>query len=124
MAGSVGGVSCDFVRGMIPTLKERVIVYTQPGQDGYGRHNVGKSVGEFTLRIVKHGSVAGVETWEQSICALVGNSSRITIANDIGQSNTNCSVIEAGQAVIEPAVNTALGYVVRGTMVLSCIVEA
>jgi len=124
MAGSVGGVSCNFVRGTIPTLKERVVVFTSPGQDGYGRHNVGKSSGEFTLVIEKYGTNAQVNTWEQSIAALVGNAARITIVTDRGQSNANCAISDMGQPQVRPAVNSYLGTEVMSTIVLSCIVEA
>jgi len=112
------------VRGTIPVLKERVVVFSTPGQDGYGRHNVGKSSGEFTLQVTKYGTKANVRTWEHNILGLVGNTARITIANDLGDSNANCSVVDAGQPFTQPAVNSAAGYEVKSTIVLSCIVEA
>ena len=124
MAASVGGVSCTFVRGTIPPVRETVSIFKVPGQDGYGRQNLGKSTGEFTVVAELLGTQAAIDTWIAAICALKGNAAQITITNDLGQTSANCAIAEVGQPRVVPARNDAQGYEVKCFIPLECIREA
>ena len=67
MAGIVGGVGCDIMRGEAPAKKERLRLWQVPGIDGYGAHADGLGDSAFVFVATKYGLRAAVETWSAAI---------------------------------------------------------
>ena len=92
---SVGGISCDMVKGAAETLREQVEVWRQPGVDGVGAQTMGKSEGVSHFLAVIYDTNELVETWANSIRALAGTVG--TIIDDWGTSHTNMLIARAGE---------------------------
>lgn len=97
---SIGGVSCDFVRGSSTTLKERLDVYPVPGVDGLGAQKLGRSDSSFrfeAMRLSTHGTVAA---WFASIEALQGTV--VSVTDDWGKTHTGLLIVEVSEGVRTP----------------------
>lgn len=94
MAG-IGGVACDFVRGDLRALKERVEVWSVPGIDGYGAQKLGLGDADFLFTGVIHDTVANVTAWVAAIAALQGTA-LVSIVDDWGVTFTNCLITRVG----------------------------
>jgi hypothetical protein len=114
---TVGGLSCDFVRGTGPAKKTRTQTWSVPGLNGYGAKvfGAGDSEGEFVL--VKRGTYAAVATWVALIEAMQGT--LVAVVNDWGQT-TAAFLIEK---VTVPELTAELGYGgARGELRISGVV--
>lgn len=95
MAGSIGGVSCTFVKGQPPELKERSEVWTTPGFQGYGAQITGKSDAPFQFAAIQYDTPGAIEGWIAALRALQGTVQ--TITNDWGVATTNLLISSVGQ---------------------------
>jgi len=99
----VGGVVCDFVRGGVAGLKQRVEVWQRPGIDGYGAMALGLGDSSFFFTLVVFDTIANVEAWILLVEALQG--SVISVVDDWGVNHSSLLVEE----VSEPRRSVALG---------------
>lgn len=92
---SIGGITCTFLRGVPPALKEEAAITRRPGMDGYEIHLTGRgdSQGELTATLMS--SDSGCDTWIGQIQALQGTV--VTVVNDHGDTVTGCYVVHVGQ---------------------------
>ena len=95
---SVGGVTCDFVRGSAAGLKLAGQTWTVPGMSGYGALVSGYQDGESRFHLVRINTSAAVHTWVAAIEAL--QYTLVTIVNDHGQTTTNFLIRKVSQARI------------------------
>lgn len=93
MAG-IGGVACDFVRGDLRAVKERVEIWQVPGLDGYGAQKMGLGDSDFLFTAVLHDSVANVTSWITNLAVLQG--AVVSIVDDWGVTFTNCLITRVG----------------------------
>lgn len=92
---SVGGVSCDFVhRRRVASPQTRVETWSVPGQDGVGIHLLGKGSGEAVFEAVVFAAQSSLQTWYDSLIALVGTI--VTIVDDFGASGSNILIRSVG----------------------------
>ena len=98
---SVGGVTCDFVRGGARSLKSTVEVWRQPGFDGYGAQLTGQGDSESRFSLVRFGSATTVNTWRLSVEALQGT--LISLTNDLGVAVSGFLVQRVGPVKITAA---------------------
>ena len=99
---SVGGISCDFVKGTASELKTRVTAWQEPGQDGFGVQSMGTGESDFRFTITKIGSLANVNTWIGQIEPLKGT--LVTIVDDFADSRENMLIQAMGPPLRGPFV--------------------
>ena len=92
---TVGGVFCDFIRGVAGDLQLRVDTWQVPGIEGVGYHTLGKGGVRFGFTLIRLGTEAEVNTWRAAIEALVGGEH--TLVDDWADSHTNMLVLSASQ---------------------------
>jgi len=108
---SIGGVTCTFVRGTVPAIREEAEVFRRPGIDGYGIHLTGKGDGLAPLTAVLYSTDAGCDTWAASLFGLQG--SLVTVVNDHGDTVTSVFLRRVGNLVKTAAVAPG-GITMRG----------
>ena len=101
---TVGGLSCDFVRGLSAAKKLRTQVWSVPGLNGYGAKVFGLGDSESEFVLVKRGTFAAVMTWVALIEAMQGT--LVAVVNDWGQTTTAFLV----QKVSVPKLTAEVGY--------------
>lgn len=95
MAGSIGPVLCNLVRGDVPAGgHEASVRWHRIGLHGDGIRLDGYTGRETQLVAVKFGVGVTVNAWGDSLQALVG--SIVTIVNDVGQANTKMFIAQVG----------------------------
>ncbi|NLE62137.1 MAG: hypothetical protein GX616_27585 [Planctomycetes bacterium] len=92
---SIGGVTCTFLRGVVPALKEEAIVSRRPGMNGYEILLTGAGDSQGQLQATLRSSDAGCDTWIASIQALQGDI--VTVVNDHGDTTTGVYVQRVSQ---------------------------
>ena len=92
---TIGGVSCDILRGRSGGLKESVEVWEVPGQSGYGAMTLGDKDSPFRYDAIKFDTNANVTTWIAALEALQGTS--VSIVDDFGDTLTNMLIQMLGQ---------------------------
>ena len=112
---TVGGYTCNFVRGTFRALKARGEVWQTPGVNGYGAHVLGTGDADWVCTAVRYETAANVETWLRTIEAL--QYSTITIVDDYGVTYTNLMVTRVESMQKEAAVGS--GHDTRGEITLS-----
>lgn len=113
---SVGSVTAFSVRGRAPSRVEKVERYERSGYDGFGLHAQGtRGVGQMT--VIKHDSLANIETFFADLEALVGAAS-VTITDDFGEAESGCFIIGVSGQSRTPIIGPA-GETTRG----ECIIE-
>lgn len=98
---TIGGVTCDILRGVPAKLKERVEVWQLPGITGYGALRTGQGESGTELLAVRFGSNATVNSWWNSINALHGTV--VTIVDDFGDSYTSMLIQHVSNLAKSPA---------------------
>ncbi len=113
MAATIGGVSCDFVKGDARDLKEAVDTWVTPGIDGFGAMVVGQrgSLAQFVA--VKYAALADVLTWFAAVQAL--QSTMISIVDDWGTTHTNILITRIGRPVKQACICEGNSWA-RGTI--------
>jgi hypothetical protein len=110
---SVGGVSCDYLYGEIPSLKQLTEVYHRPGMNGVGVRKMGSGEGAFQLRAVTFDTEANIVTWIAAVEALVGTI--VTVVDVWSDNKTNClieSVTPAGkQSIVASGSDDCMGEI-------------
>ena len=110
MPGTVGGVSCTFVRTSSATGKRtRLGIWIVPGLTGVGAHRLGVNDGSFEFRLVAYTTNVGVNTWAAAIEALQGQV--IAVTDDHGDLYTGLLV----ERVSNPKKTPAWGAAGLGT---------
>ena len=99
---SIGGVSCLYVRRVIPASKLRTRTWVVPGISGYGSKVLGYGDSEWTIEAEFWSNNAGVNIWLASIQALQG--SIVSITDDHGDTWLNNLVTDISQPVKTPAI--------------------
>lgn len=95
MAASVGGISCTFVKGPLPSaLRMRSERWQRAGINGEGLQLLGYAGVETTITAVLYSNNAGVNAWATSIQALQGTI--VTIVDDWATTGTQMFVQEVG----------------------------
>ena len=107
---SVGGVSCLYVRRVVPSSKLRTRKCQVPGISGYGTKVLGYGDSDWTIEVEFWSNEAGVTAWILSIEALQG--SIVTIIDDHGMSYLNNFV----ERVSQPEKTAAVYGGVHGVM--------
>lgn len=69
---TLGGVTCTIIKNTPPGLKDEVVVWRNPGFDGYGAQNIAAGQGEFDLILIHYDTKANIATWIAAIEALSG----------------------------------------------------
>lgn len=90
MAGTVGGIACDFVHGRANKQREASRAYFVRGFDRPGVVLEGLRGGELTLRCSYYGGITApnsVYDWIASMQALQGTT--VTVVNDLGETIDN-----------------------------------
>ncbi len=111
---TIGGVSCDILRGTINNKRERVVVDHPPGANSPTLQKLGLGDGTFELTAVEFGTDTEIETWLDSIEAL--QSAIVTIIDDRDDTWTQRVVEQVGnrtvRAIIQPGTsNTSRGEI-------------
>lgn len=88
MAGTVGGVSCSFVKGFVRGNRHRVLTWDVPGIDGLGRQRVGVAPSRSQIIVIAYSTAGGVASWYRSLEALAAAYNSVSITNDLGDSYT------------------------------------
>jgi hypothetical protein len=117
---TVGGVTCDFVRGQKPLLATQVEVWRMPGIDGYGAQLTGLGGGEGQFQAEYFNSPAGISTWHASLAALQGQV--VSITNDLGDTVTNFLITNVTKGPTTAAVYGA--YLNKGVALIRGVVIA
>jgi hypothetical protein len=99
MAGSFGGVTCDFVKDLPAGATQRGEVFYLPGIDYAGVHAHGLG-GNWTCRLIRFGTTSTITAWLSAIKAKVLLS--ITIVDNRGASVARCVPVEVGNPQISP----------------------
>jgi len=94
MSGTIGGITCDWVKGIAPSGKMRLDVWQVPGISGYGAQKLGAGDSACAFRCIRVLSSANLDTWEASIEALQG--AIVTVVNDRGKTYTRFLVSRIG----------------------------
>jgi len=118
MAG-IGGVSCTFVRGHTPIVKQRIETWAVPGLDGVGAAAMGRNDSKFTFTAILFSNAAGIIAWKIAIEALQGTI--VSIVNDLGVTYINCLITEVGDLRNTPAIAPG-GITQRGEIQVSGVV--
>jgi len=105
MAGSIGGVACDFVRGNLPTKSERVETFEMAGVNGYGAHLLGLGRSEFEITAVRFGEQVTLTAWFIAMKSLCGT--LVSITTDLGISTAACLITEVGTMEVTAAAHAA-----------------
>lgn len=92
---SIGGITCTFLRGVPPAMKEEAAITRRPGIDGYEIHLTGKGDAQGQLTASFRSSNAGCNTWVNSLQALQGTV--VTVVNDHGDTFAGCYLAHVGQ---------------------------
>jgi len=116
---SIGGVSCTFVRGNVPAIREEGEVFRRAGIDGFGIHLTGKGDGVAPLVAVYYGTDALVDAWAASLYALQG--SLVTVVNDHGDSVANVFLRRVGNLRKTAAVVPGTATTTRGQIDIEAI---
>jgi hypothetical protein len=120
---NIGGVTCDFVKGVSSGLKQRVLSWFSPGLNGQAALLLGYSDGTFSFRGVLYGTHSAVATWKVSIEALQGEV--VTIVDDWGSSHSNCLITAVSPLVRTPArSNGVASSACRGELTVEGILVA
>ena len=90
MAGNVGTIPCQFVRGQPEAQKQRTQTFIVAGMSGIGAHRVGRNDSEFTFEVQEAGEEADVDTWIANIQATQGQV--VTIEDDWGTQHEFCLI--------------------------------
>ena len=119
---SIGGVTCDYLYGDIPTLKQLVEIYHRPGMNGVGVRKMGTGEGSFQLRAVNFDTSTGATTtWVGQIEALVGTI--VSVVDNWGDTKTNCLIESVTppekQAVLAGASDVSMGVLTISGRVVS-----
>lgn len=93
---AIGGITCTFVKGDIPSAKGRLDVFYVPGINGPGAHYLGTGDSPFAVRAVLISTGVLCLAWANALQALQGTV--VTIENDWATSYTNCLLLEVGEA--------------------------
>ncbi len=118
---SVGGVTCDFVRGNSTKLKESLDIYALPGIDGAGAQKLGKSDASFEFTATKLGTANTVESWFRSIEDLQGSVISVTDDWDQVHDKMLVSSVSLGQRTPDQAPGSlgAIGTIrISGTVLI------
>lgn len=91
---SIGGVSCLYVRGHIPSYTERVKRWEVAGLNGYGAKRQGLRGAEFTVEAEWKGTSTECDVFLLALEALVGQV--VTITNDWGDTFLYCLIESLG----------------------------
>lgn len=92
---SIGGLTCTFLRGVVPALKEESAITRRPGIDGYEIHLTGKGDAQGELTAVLMSNNAGCNAWAISLQALQGQV--VTVINDHGDTTNGVLIVHVGQ---------------------------
>jgi hypothetical protein len=99
---SIGYVTCTFVRGNPPRLKQRTKIWQTAGVDGYGARHLGASEAPWQLVTVLYSTAEGLLAWKNALESLQGQV--VTIINDLGLSFTQCLIVGLSEMKSEAAV--------------------
>ncbi len=83
---SIGGITCTFLRGFVPSMKQESAISRRPGIDGYEIQLLGRGDSQGRIVAVLYSSNAGCNAWAASIQALQGQVAAIT--NDHGDTGS------------------------------------
>lgn len=95
---SIGGVTCDFVKGWATGQRQRIVTWVANGVNGTAAQKLGIEAGRFSFRGTEFDSEANIQTWKTSIEALKGTT--VSIIDDRGRTHTNCFVEDVSE--VEP----------------------
>ena len=122
MAQNIGGVSCTFVKGNLPTLSVRAARWTVPGMHGSGIALLGLGDGEFSLTAVYYWTNASVDAWDLALHALQG--SVVSVENDRGQTASNVYIERVHTMETSPRKVPGTAVQVRGEIRVDCLLLA
>ena len=117
---AIGSIDCFRVIGTLPVPKMRLAVWTVPGIDGYGAHDLGLQDQPFEVLAVSYDTNDNVHAWKASLDGLQGTIQSIT--DDHGETTANCLIIEVGLAKIEAALGD--GFDQRAEIPIRGVVRA
>ncbi len=80
-------ITCDYVRGRIGELQQRIETWQVAGMNGYGAQQLGLGDSQFAIVVVRYGSEANVDVWLSQIAALQGK--RATVVDDWDATHAN-----------------------------------
>jgi hypothetical protein len=92
---SIGGVTCTFLRGVVPPLKEEAALSRRPGIDGFEIQLTGLGDSAGQLSAVAYGTNAACVTFAASIAALQGQV--VSVTDDHGTTRSGVFVHRVGQ---------------------------
>jgi len=122
MAGTIGAISCTFVRGCLPPLRAEADVWRVAGIDGYGIHLLGDGDAAGRLLVSLLSNDAGVDTWAAFLHALQGEI--VTVVNDHGDTTTNVFLAAVGNLRKSAAYQPGGAVTTRGEIEIEAIVTA
>ena len=109
---SIGGTSCDFVRGSLPVLKMRNRMWSVPGLNGYGAMILGSGDSQARITCVGFGTKAAVNVWAAALYAMQGTI--VTVVNDHGDTVANCFLNKVSNVAKTPARRPGTTTTTRG----------
>lgn len=90
---TIGGVSCDILRGTPEPLGEVVEVWRLDGVDGYGARKLGQGDAPFVFRALKFDTLANINAWIASLKAL--QATVVSATDDHGTTTSGLLVTRA-----------------------------
>jgi hypothetical protein len=90
----IGGVECDFLKGQVGYLKNKVETWHRPGIDGLGAMVLGYGDSAFSFTAVKFGTNSDIEDWLDEIELLQGQS--VSATDEWGDTHDNLVVTRVG----------------------------
>jgi hypothetical protein len=100
MSVTIGSVTCNYVKGAMPTPKMRAEVWQVPGINGYGLALLGVGDSAFSLNAIFYGTLADCGTWAANIQAL--QSAIVAVTNDLGQSYSQVFLVKVSTPDVQP----------------------
>lgn len=120
MAGTIGGVACDYLHLMGKLdPNQRIEAFQSDGIDGTGFHDLGEGAGNALFEVIKVDLSADVETWSSSIADLKG-AGLITATDDRGVVYTNIQVMNITNLVIRDILDGGVAKL-TGIHILTCV---
>lgn len=118
---SIGGTSCEHIKGTATGAKESLMTWRREGLNGVAAKKMGDEAGIFVFLLVKRDSDANVETWQTAIEAK--SATIVDIIDDDAITHSNCMIetvsemikfdlLEPPSTKIKHAAMTVTGFII------------
>ncbi len=97
---TIGGVSCNILKGTINGKRERVVVEHMPGANSPTLQKIGQGEATFAVTCVQFGTHGSVSSWLTSIEAL--QSQVVSIFDAHGSWWNDRAVLQVGDRLLQP----------------------